>query len=85
MLLRAQFDARLPEIRRFLDGKLDAERTGELITMMRRAGCLSDRQDHSYVLWFEPDVCSPVARSVVSFADNVVRTTPIVAINVVEK
>ncbi|WP_280178800.1 hypothetical protein [Mesorhizobium delmotii] len=33
-----EFDARLPEISRFLSGKLDAERTEELGTMMRKAG-----------------------------------------------
>ena len=31
-------DARLPGIRRFLKGRLDAERTDELTTMMRKAG-----------------------------------------------
>ena len=31
-------DARLPEIRRFLKGRLTAERTDELATMMRKAG-----------------------------------------------
>ena len=31
-------DARLPEIRRFLKGKLDAERTDELSTLLRKAG-----------------------------------------------
>ncbi len=36
--LADQFDARLPEIRRFLSGKLDTERTEELSTMMRKAG-----------------------------------------------
>jgi|AntRauTorckE5430_2_1112549.scaffolds.fasta_scaffold00479_5 type II secretory pathway predicted ATPase ExeA len=36
--LADQFDTRLPEIRRFLGGKLDAERTEEITTMMRRAG-----------------------------------------------
>ena len=31
-------DARLPEIRRFLKGKLDADRTDELSTLLRKAG-----------------------------------------------
>ena len=31
-------DARLPEIRRFLKGKLDAERTDELSTLLRKVG-----------------------------------------------
>ncbi|MGC8203999.1 ExeA family protein [Aliiroseovarius sp. PTFE2010] len=33
-----QFDTRLPEIRRFLTGRLDTERTEEITAMMRRAG-----------------------------------------------
>ena len=36
--LSEQFEVRLPEIRRFLKGKLDTERTEELGTAMRRAG-----------------------------------------------
>lgn len=36
--LADQFDARLPEIRRFLNGKLDVERTEKLGAMMRKAG-----------------------------------------------
>lgn len=36
--LADQFDTRLPEMRRFLGGKLDAERTGEITAMLRRAG-----------------------------------------------
>ncbi len=36
--LADQFDTRLPEMRRFLGGKLDAERTEEITTMLRRAG-----------------------------------------------
>jgi hypothetical protein len=36
--LADQFDTRLPEMRRFLGGKLDAERTEEITSMMRRAG-----------------------------------------------
>ena len=36
--LADQFDTRLPEIRRFLGGKLDAERTEEITVMLRRAG-----------------------------------------------
>lgn len=36
-------------------------------------------------MWSRPDVCSPIANSVVPFADIVVRPTGIVAINSVEK
>ncbi len=31
-------DTRLPEIRRFLKGQLDSDRTDELSTLMRKAG-----------------------------------------------
>lgn len=37
-ILAEQFDTRLPEMRKFLKGRLDAERTEELGQMMRQAG-----------------------------------------------